>query len=266
MRSGSTTLLMRWRGRRRGVSHKRRQNWRQKATRPPRASTTRSGGGGNRTRARFLSRGLAERSPQRNTHDMIEMLAAAALAPWAHPLRFAPLAGWRTGASGNVPSLYGPAPVRAPLESSAWIAKNVRYRDRATEDPPNRTLAQLPRRGVIVWAVISRAAAGTRADQAGSQASEVLPLLRGRAGRRRRVFPSRLRTAAEVQRVRPHLLWGPDPRRRHLPRRRGRSTSRTHPAQRGGPPAVTVGEVPQYTEGQSIGGSNTSRSSSSHPE
>jgi len=85
---------------------------------------------------------------------MIEMLAAAALAPWAHPLRFAPLAGWRTGASGNVPSLYGPAPVRAPLESSAWIAKNVRYRDRATEDPPNRTLAQLPRRGVIVWAVI----------------------------------------------------------------------------------------------------------------
>lgn len=85
---------------------------------------------------------------------MIELLATAALSPWAHPLRFRPLAGWQTGASGNVPSLYGPAPVRAPRESSAWIAKNVVYRDHATEDPPNRTLTHLPRSGVIVWAVI----------------------------------------------------------------------------------------------------------------
>ena len=206
------------------MSHKRRQNWRQKATRPPRASTTRSGGGGNRTRARFLS-GDSPSGPQRNTHDMIEMLAAAALAPWAHPLRFAPLAGWRTGASGNVPSLYGPAPVRAPLESSAWIAKNVRYRDRATEDPPNRTLAQLPRRGVIVWAVIfqgellehapikldlKRRSTSPVARASGSQAACTPFTASDRDG-------STTCTSAST--------LGPDPRRRHLPRRRGRSIS-----------------------------------------
>jgi len=85
---------------------------------------------------------------------VIELLAAAALAPWAHPLAFLPLPGWHTGASGNVPSLYGPSPFRAPKESTAWIARNVRYRDAATEDPPSRTLAHLPSSGVIVWAVI----------------------------------------------------------------------------------------------------------------
>jgi hypothetical protein len=85
---------------------------------------------------------------------MIELFAAAALTPWTHPLAFRPLPGWRTGASGNVPSLYGPSLVRAPKASSAWIARNVRYRDRATDDPPNKTLQDLPSRGVIVWAVI----------------------------------------------------------------------------------------------------------------
>jgi hypothetical protein len=44
--------------------------------------------------------------------------------------------------------------VAAPLESSAWIARNVRYRDSATADPPNKTLKSLPPNGVIVWAVI----------------------------------------------------------------------------------------------------------------
>ena len=85
---------------------------------------------------------------------MIELLAAAALSPWAHPLAFRPLRGWGTGSSGNVPSLYGPSPVRAPKASSAWMARNVRYRDKATADPPNKTLEHLPARGVIVWAVI----------------------------------------------------------------------------------------------------------------
>jgi hypothetical protein len=85
---------------------------------------------------------------------MIELLAAALLAPWTHPLAFRPLPGWRTGASGNVPSLYGPSSVRAPREATAWIARNVRYRDGATEDPPNKTLRHLPSNGVIVWAVI----------------------------------------------------------------------------------------------------------------
>ncbi len=34
------------------------------------------------------------------------------------------------------------------------MAENVRYRDPATADPPNRTLAHLRSDGVIVWAVI----------------------------------------------------------------------------------------------------------------
>jgi hypothetical protein len=33
-------------------------------------------------------------------------------------------------------------------------ARNVRYRDRATADPPNKTLTSLPPNGMIVWAVI----------------------------------------------------------------------------------------------------------------
>jgi len=88
---------------------------------------------------------------------VIELLAAAALAPWAHPLRFGPLAGWRRDASGTVPSLYDnvSSRVRSPKMSTAWIATaNVRYRDPVTSDPPNRTLMHLPREGVIVWAVV----------------------------------------------------------------------------------------------------------------
>jgi len=88
---------------------------------------------------------------------VIELLAALALVPWAHPLTFRPLSGWHTGASGTVNSLYDNASkrVRVPKESAAWMATpDVRYRDPATEDPPNRTLAHLPRNAVIVWAVI----------------------------------------------------------------------------------------------------------------
>jgi hypothetical protein len=88
---------------------------------------------------------------------MAVFLAALALAPWLHPLAFHPLPGWQSGMSGNRHSLYAGPPakrVAAPLESSAWIARNVRYRDAATADPPNRTLKSLPPNGVIVWAVI----------------------------------------------------------------------------------------------------------------
>jgi hypothetical protein len=94
---------------------------------------------------------------------VIELVAAAALAPWAHPLGFGPLAGWRRGASGTVPSLYGKVSSRvpAPKMSTAWIATtNVRYRDSVTSDPPNRTLMHLPREGVIVWAVIYQSRPG----------------------------------------------------------------------------------------------------------
>ena len=84
------------------------------------------------------------------------LLAVALAAPWRHPVSFSPLAGWRTGASGTTRSTYvgRPRPATPPVESTAWAAKNVRYRDEATADPPNRTLARLPANGVIVWAVI----------------------------------------------------------------------------------------------------------------
>lgn len=85
---------------------------------------------------------------------MLALLVVAALAPWTHPLAFGPLSGWARGESGTVASLYGPASVREPKESAAWIARNVRYRDAATADPPNRTLAHLPASGIVVWAVI----------------------------------------------------------------------------------------------------------------
>jgi hypothetical protein len=76
------------------------------------------------------------------------LLLVLALSPWSHPLRFAPLPGWTTGRSGDVPSAYG-----GSTESAAWIASGVRYRDAATADPPNETLRHLGPGDVIVWAV-----------------------------------------------------------------------------------------------------------------
>ena len=81
---------------------------------------------------------------------MLPLLLALALAPWAHLLGFHALPGWQTGASGTTHSRYGG---HAGSESAAWIARNVRYRDPPTADPPNKTLAHLPRNAVIVWAV-----------------------------------------------------------------------------------------------------------------
>ena len=83
---------------------------------------------------------------------MVALVAAVALSPWTHPLAFRPLAGWATGASGNVATRY--AGGGSGTQSSAWIATKVRYRDGATADPPNRTLARLPAHGVVVWAVV----------------------------------------------------------------------------------------------------------------
>jgi len=87
---------------------------------------------------------------------MIALFLALAVAPWAHPLRFRPVPGWQTGASSNTHSVYVGHGTRvvAPLESTAWIARHVRYRDHATADPPNTTLARFPSDAVIVWAVI----------------------------------------------------------------------------------------------------------------
>jgi hypothetical protein len=95
------------------------------------------------------------------------LLALAFAAPWTHPLAFHPSPGWQTGASGTTRSAYvGPGPhATVPLESSAWTARNVRYRDEATADPPNETLAHLPARGIIVWAVIYAPASSGRPIQ-----------------------------------------------------------------------------------------------------
>jgi hypothetical protein len=90
---------------------------------------------------------------------MVELVAAFALAPWAQPLRFAPLPGWRRGASGTIESSYGPVPkIDSPKESTAWMARGVRYRDRPTADPPVATLSRLPRQGIVVFAIILESA------------------------------------------------------------------------------------------------------------
>ena len=93
---------------------------------------------------------------------MVELVAALALAPWTHPLRFRPLAGWHSGANGTFSSTYGPVPDNAsPKESTAWIVRGVRYRDRPTTDPPDATLSHLPRQSIVIFAVIYQAAQNT---------------------------------------------------------------------------------------------------------
>jgi hypothetical protein len=93
---------------------------------------------------------------------MVELLAAVALAPWTQPVRFTPLPDWRNGAAGTFSSSYGPvADVPAPKESTAWMTRGVRYRDRPTADPPDVTLSRLPRDAILVFATIYQAAPGT---------------------------------------------------------------------------------------------------------
>jgi hypothetical protein len=90
---------------------------------------------------------------------MVELVAAFALAPWAQPLRFQPLTGWHTGASGTFDSSYGPVPgIASPRESTAWMARGVHYRDRPTADPPEATLSRLPQQGIVVFAVVYQSA------------------------------------------------------------------------------------------------------------
>jgi hypothetical protein len=92
---------------------------------------------------------------------MLELLTAAALVPWAQPLRFRPLPGWRTGRSGTINSSYGPAPqIASPKESIAWMTRGVRFRDRPSADPPGATLSHLPPRGIVVSAVIFQSGIG----------------------------------------------------------------------------------------------------------
>ena len=94
---------------------------------------------------------------------MVELVAAVVLAPWAQPLRFRPLPGWQHGAGGTFNSSYGPAgDIASPKESTAWMAKGVRYRDRRKADPPDATLSHLPRGGIVVFAVVYQSAQITK--------------------------------------------------------------------------------------------------------
>jgi hypothetical protein len=88
--------------------------------------------------------------------SLVGFLVAMTLAPWLQPAAFRPLPGWQTGASGTTRSLYVGTGKHtlAPVESAAWIARNVRYRDDPTADPPNKTLLNLPSNAVIVWVAI----------------------------------------------------------------------------------------------------------------
>jgi len=91
---------------------------------------------------------------------MVALVAALVIAPWAQPVRFGPLPAWQTGASGTLASSYGPVPgVTVPKESTAWIARGVRYRDRPSADPPNATLSHLPRQGIVVFVSVYESAA-----------------------------------------------------------------------------------------------------------
>ena len=93
---------------------------------------------------------------------MLELVAAMAIAPWAQPLRFQPLSGWHAGASGTFNSSYGPAPnIASPKESTAWMTRGVRYRDRRTADTPDATLSHLPPRAILVFAVVYESGRGT---------------------------------------------------------------------------------------------------------
>jgi hypothetical protein len=82
---------------------------------------------------------------------MVAVLVAVLAIPWAAPLSFGdPAPGWHVGRSGTVYTKV--VRKREPL-SVAWAA-NVKYRDVATADPPNRTLRHLPSNGIVVWAAI----------------------------------------------------------------------------------------------------------------
>jgi hypothetical protein len=86
---------------------------------------------------------------------VLELAAALALVPWSQPVRFHPRPGWQSGASGTISSSYGPVPgVASPVESTAWMARGVRYRDRPAADPPNATLSRLRRGGIVVFAAV----------------------------------------------------------------------------------------------------------------
>ena len=123
------------------------------------------------------------------------------------PLHFRPLAGWHAGASGTFDSSYGPAAnIASPKESTAWMTRGVRYRDRRTADPPDATMSHLPPRAVLVFAVVYESGRGGEKDRIANRSGDPIPLLRRHLRRRRRVRPGRDGARSRVLGDRTHLL------------------------------------------------------------
>jgi hypothetical protein len=88
--------------------------------------------------------------------DCFAAQATTPAAPWRTALSFSlHPPGWRTGQSGTIYEAVGRSHSQVPF-SIAWAA-NVRCPDCAISDPPNATLQELPRDGIIVWAEIAPA-------------------------------------------------------------------------------------------------------------
>jgi hypothetical protein len=51
--------------------------------------------------------------------------------------------------------------VASPKESTAWMVRGVDYRDRPAADPPEATLSQLPRHGIVVFAAVYQSGVST---------------------------------------------------------------------------------------------------------
>ncbi len=93
---------------------------------------------------------------------MIAALIVALAIPWLTPLSFGLHAkGWHVGQSGTYHTVWCSQTCGA--RSTAWAA-NVRYRDSARSDPPNRTLEHRPADGVVVWASIQGCTMGWPSD------------------------------------------------------------------------------------------------------
>src|SRR5262249_44644122 len=116
------------------------------------------------------------------------LLAALVAATWTHPLAFRPLPGWQSGASGITRSRYTGPRYDWARQSSAWIARGVRYRDAATAhpaEPDARAPAGGRRRRLGGRLRPGRHGAAT--DPPRPPHRDALRLLRGDAGPRRRV-------------------------------------------------------------------------------
>ena len=130
---------------------------------------------------------------------MVELVAAVALAPWAQPLRFRPLSGWRRGVSGTVDSSYSPVPKidspRSPRPGSREASAIAIGRSPILL--PRLSLAPTAGRRCIRGHLRIGAAQG-ETDPVAPQSRETLPVLRRHVRRRRRVRVSGRGTGSRI--------------------------------------------------------------------